>query len=128
MPIRIASAQLNQVVGDVEGNRGRIASAAQRAHEAGAQVLVTPELSLTGYPPEDLLLRGAFYDRTRSSLAALVEQSKAWPTLRLVVGHPSEGCVPGQRLQPAVGALLVDQFEDLVDQLAAAGDGQAAGA
>ncbi len=90
MPIRIASAQLNQVVGDFEGNRGRIAAAAQRAHEAGAQVLVTPELSLTGYPPEDLLLRGSFYDRTRAALAALVEQSRQWPALRLVVGHPSE--------------------------------------
>ncbi|MCA3180475.1 MAG: NAD+ synthase [Burkholderiaceae bacterium] len=90
MPIRIASAQLNQVVGDFEGNRDRIASAAQRAHEACAQVLVTPELSLTGYPPEDLLLRGSFYDRTRAVLGALVEQSRQWPSLRLVVGHPSE--------------------------------------
>jgi NAD+ synthase (glutamine-hydrolysing) len=90
MPIRIASAQLNQVIGDFDGNRNRIAEAAQRAVQAGAQVLVTPELSLVGYPPEDLLLRGAFYDRTRASLAMLVEQSRAWPSLHLVLGHPSE--------------------------------------
>jgi NAD+ synthase (glutamine-hydrolysing) len=90
MPIRIASAQLNQIIGDFDGNRGRIADAARRAVEAGARVLVTPELSMTGYPPEDLLLRGAFYDRTRAALAALVEQSGQWPELRLVVGHPSE--------------------------------------
>jgi NAD+ synthase (glutamine-hydrolysing) len=90
MPIRIASAQLNQVVGDFEGNRGRIAAAAQRAADAGACLLVTPELSLTGYPPEDLLLRESFYDRTRVALAELVRQSTAWPSLRIVVGHPSQ--------------------------------------
>ena len=89
MPVRIASAQLNQVVGDFDGNRGRIEAAADRAVRAGARVLVTPELSLTGYPPEDLLLRAAFYDRTRASLAALLELSRRWPDLRLVVGHPS---------------------------------------
>jgi NAD+ synthase (glutamine-hydrolysing) len=90
MPIRIASAQLNQVIGDFDGNRSRIAEAAQRAVQAGAQVLVTPELSLVGYPPEDLLLRGAFYAKARASLSALVGQSRAWPSLHLVVGHPSE--------------------------------------
>jgi NAD+ synthase (glutamine-hydrolysing) len=90
MSIRIASAQLNQVVGDFDGNRNRIAAAAQRAVAAGARVLVTPELALTGYPPEDLLLRGAFYDRTAAALASLVEQSRQWPGLHLVIGHPSQ--------------------------------------
>jgi NAD+ synthase (glutamine-hydrolysing) len=88
MRLRVASAQLNQVVGDFDGNRGRIVEAAARAAAAGASVLVTPELSLTGYPPEDLLLRAAFYDRTAAAMAALTEQSRAWPGLRLVVGHP----------------------------------------
>lgn len=89
MPIRVASAQLNQVIGDFDGNRGRIVAAAQRAVEAGARILVTPELSLTGYPPEDLLLRDAFYDRTSAALAELVDASRAWPDLHLVIGHPS---------------------------------------
>jgi NAD+ synthase (glutamine-hydrolysing) len=88
MPTRVASAQLNQIIGDFDGNRARISEAARRAIDAGASVLVTPELSLTGYPPEDLLLRGAFYDRTRDALAKLVEQSAAWPGLHLIVGHP----------------------------------------
>jgi NAD+ synthase (glutamine-hydrolysing) len=88
MPVRVASAQLNQVIGDFDGNRGRIADAARRAVRAGASVLVTPELSLTGYPPEDLLLRAAFYDRTRDALAALIRESGQWPSLHLVVGHP----------------------------------------
>jgi NAD+ synthase (glutamine-hydrolysing) len=89
MPIRIASAQLNQVIGDFDGNLERIASAAERAAQAGARVLVTPELSLTGYPPEDLLFRGSFYDRTAAALAKLQERSRAWPGLHLVVGHPT---------------------------------------
>ena len=89
MPTRVASAQLNQIVGDFDGNRGRIAEAAQRAADAGARVLVTPELSLTGYPPEDLLLRGSFYDRTQAALAALVAESVRWPGLHLIVGHPA---------------------------------------
>ena len=72
MPTRVASAQLNQIIGDFDGNLSRIADAAQQAHLGGAQILVTPELSLTGYPPEDLLLRGSFYDRTDDAMAALV--------------------------------------------------------
>ncbi|HYF58336.1 MAG TPA: NAD+ synthase [Burkholderiaceae bacterium] len=89
MPTRVASAQLNQIIGDFDGNLGRIVQAAERAVRAEARVLVTPELSLTGYPPEDLLLRGAFYDRTRDALARLVAESARWPGLRIVVGHPS---------------------------------------
>lgn len=99
MPIRIASAQLNQVIGDFDGNRERIAAAARRAAAARADVLVTPELSLVGYPPEDLLLRGAFYDRVRASLSALVASSRDWPALHLIVGHPSE--VGGARYNAA---------------------------
>lgn len=86
----MASAQLNQIIGDFEGNRSRIAQAAERAVAADARVLITPELSLTGYPPEDLLLRGSFYAKTLDALAKLVEQSTRWPDLRLIVGHPVE--------------------------------------
>jgi len=89
MTVRVASAQLNQIIGDFDGNLGRIADAAQRAAAAGAQVLLTPELALTGYPPEDLLLRGAFYDRTREAVSRLLAQSVQWPQLHLVVGHPT---------------------------------------
>lgn len=88
MPTRVAIAQLNQIIGDFDGNTRRIAEAARRACEGGAHVLVTPELSLTGYPPEDLLLREAFYDRTRAALTSLLEQSRQWPGLHVVVGHP----------------------------------------
>ncbi|HWH13504.1 MAG TPA: NAD+ synthase [Miltoncostaeaceae bacterium] len=58
--MRVALAQLNTVVGDIAGNTALVADALARARAAGAHVTLTPELALTGYPPEDLLLRPAF--------------------------------------------------------------------
>jgi NAD+ synthase (glutamine-hydrolysing) len=58
--LRIAGAQLNLVVGDLEGNYDRIARAMAWAEEQAADVLLLPELAITGYPPEDLLIRPAF--------------------------------------------------------------------
>ena len=55
--MKIAIAQINCIVGDISGNLKKIQTAAQQANQAGASILLTPELSLTGYPPEDLLLR-----------------------------------------------------------------------
>jgi NAD+ synthase (glutamine-hydrolysing) len=89
MPTRIASAQLNQTIGDFTGNVQRIVDAAQRAHAADACVLVTPEMSITGYPPEDLLLRDAFHDQTQQALGQLLAASRQWPGLHLIVGHPA---------------------------------------
>ena len=61
--MRIAIAQLNQVVGDLPGNVNRMLEAVAQAQRGGAHLVVTPELSLCGYPPEDLLLRPAFLRR-----------------------------------------------------------------
>ncbi len=58
--IRIAAAQLNLTVGDLKGNAEKIIAAAEKAHSAGCSVAAFPELSITGYPPEDLLLRRQF--------------------------------------------------------------------
>ena len=55
--LKIAIAQINATVGDLAGNAARIAECARRAGAAGADLLLTPELALCGYPPEDLLLR-----------------------------------------------------------------------
>ena len=85
--MRIAAAQLNQVVGDFRGNADRIIAAAQQAAGLGARVLVTPELSLSGYPPEDLLLRAAFHDGCDRALA-WVCGATAGLDLYLLVGHP----------------------------------------
>ena len=60
--MRLAIAQLNQTVGDLGGNARAILTAANDGFRAGASLVLTPELSLAGYPPEDLLLRPAFLE------------------------------------------------------------------
>ena len=58
--MRLALAQINSVVGDLDGNRDRILARLGEARAAGADLVLFPELALTGYPPEDLLLRPGF--------------------------------------------------------------------
>lgn len=83
--LSIAVAQINCTVGDLEGNCARIAAAAHRAQALGAQLLVTPELSLCGYPAEDLLLRPDFY---RACDLALNTLAGAVRGVDVLVGHP----------------------------------------
>ena len=66
--LRVALSQLNPIVGDLRGNVGLMSADYARAVEAGAQVVVFPELSVTGYPPEDLLLKGSFIADNRRAL------------------------------------------------------------
>jgi NAD+ synthetase len=82
--LKIAVAQINCVVGDLAGNARRILDAADEARAAGADLLLTPELALCGYPPEDLLLRPDFY---RACARELQQLAVAAP-LPVVVGHP----------------------------------------
>ena len=89
MSVKVAIAQLNFTVGDLAGNRRKIAEAARAAHAAGASLLLTPELALTGYPPEDLLMRPGFMRATAAALQELAAESAQWPGLRVVVGHPA---------------------------------------
>jgi NAD+ synthase (glutamine-hydrolysing) len=88
MPVRIACGQLNQTVGDFSGNLDRIEQCARDAAAAGAQVLLTPELSLSGYPPEDLLFRTAFYAKAEEALRRAAMISGHYPDLHLMVGYP----------------------------------------
>jgi len=83
MFIRMAGAQLNQVIGDFSGNRNRILDAMAWAQEQEADVLALPELAVTGYPPEDLLLRDAFIE---ANLAVLDELAAASGPMLTVVG------------------------------------------
>ncbi|MBU6362873.1 MAG: NAD+ synthase [Acidobacteria bacterium] len=69
--MRIACAQVNTVVGDLEGNLALVRDAVRAATARGASLVLTPELALTGYPPEDLLLRPSFADASREALEAL---------------------------------------------------------
>ncbi len=86
--VRVAAAQINCTVGDFAGNSRRIVDAATRALAGGAKLLITPELSLSGYPPEDLLLRGSFFRAADRALAALAAELASLGDLMVIVGHP----------------------------------------
>jgi len=89
--LRIAIAQINCIVGDFAGNAALILAAAQRARDLGADLLITPELALCGYPPEDMLLRPDFYRTAGRTLRHLAGSAVALaPGLAILVGHPEE--------------------------------------
>jgi NAD+ synthetase len=83
--MQIAIAQLNQVLGDLSGNGAAILESVGEAERAGARFVVTPELSLCGYPPEDLVLRPAFLDACAHELKALADAVGRTP---VAVGFP----------------------------------------
>jgi NAD+ synthase (glutamine-hydrolysing) len=84
-PLRIALAQLDAVVGDIAGNEARIAELIVAARDAGAQLVCFPELALTGYPPEDLLLKEHFLADVR---AALLRLAAGTTGIVAIVGYP----------------------------------------
>jgi NAD+ synthase (glutamine-hydrolysing) len=84
----VAIAQLNVTVGALAANADKLIEAARKAHAQGAQVLLTPELSLTGYPPEDLLLRDAFYAACDAQLARISAATAHLGGLHLLIGLP----------------------------------------
>jgi len=87
-PFFIALSQSNPVLGDLTKNAQLILDDAKNSNAKGAKLLVTPELSLTGYPPEDLLLRDAFIQAVDQQLKQLAEALANYPNLRVLVGHP----------------------------------------
>ncbi len=82
-------AQLNMLVGDIDGNAAKVLESARKARdEFNADLVLFPELTLTGYPPEDLLLRPGFQQRVSNSLVALQRQIKG---IDVVLGYPAQG-------------------------------------
>ncbi|NJM32319.1 MAG: NAD+ synthase [Limnobacter sp.] len=79
---------MNLTVGDISGNSAKIVEWAHQAAAGGAEVLLTPELSLTSYPPEDLLLRPSFQRQAEIALFGLMREL-AGLDLHVVVGHPA---------------------------------------
>src|SRR3954452_22561706 len=69
--MRVALAQLDTVVGDIAGNEAKIRESLARARDAEAALVLFPELTITGYPPEDLLLRESFLRDARATLERL---------------------------------------------------------
>jgi NAD+ synthase (glutamine-hydrolysing) len=83
--MRLALAQMNSVVGDLDGNRDRIAARLEEARAAGAELVLFPELATTGYPPEDLLLRPGFLRAAAKTLDEVAARTKG---LTALVGAP----------------------------------------
>ncbi|HEY1273685.1 MAG TPA: NAD+ synthase [Thermoleophilaceae bacterium] len=83
--LHVALAQINTTVGDIPGNSAKIADYAERARDAGAALVVFPELALSGYPPEDLLLKTHFLDTAAAALEDLAERTRGIVAL---VGFP----------------------------------------
>ncbi|MFZ6844181.1 NAD+ synthase [Undibacterium sp. RuTC16W] len=90
MTVKVAIAQMNSVVGDLTGNAVQIIGYVQRAYKQGADIVVTPELSLVGYPPEDLLLRTAFYAKTQETLLSLATSLASMLDVHVLIGYPEE--------------------------------------
>ncbi len=85
--MKIALIQINCIVGDIKGNAAKILGFATQAKIAGASLVVTPELALCGYPPEDLLFRDDFNMACEQALASLAAQL---PNITLLIGHPHQ--------------------------------------
>ena len=90
--MRIALAQIDPVVGDLEGNRDLILSRLEEAKDAGADLVLFPELAVTGYPPEDLLLRPGFVRAAERTLDEIARATRG--TVAIVACTPS---IPGSR-------------------------------
>ena len=96
--MRIALAQINNTVGDLEANAAKILEFARRAEDAGAELVAFPELALTGYPPRDLVEKESFLQRTARALDCVARES-ADLNIALVVGYvgcTSEGVIRAQ--------------------------------
>jgi NAD+ synthase (glutamine-hydrolysing) len=96
-PLRIALAQVNARVGDVEGNARRVGDGIEEARDAGAEVVLFPELVLTGYPPEDLLLKEHFLQAAAEALQDVAREADGIVAL---VGFP-------ERVEDVYNALAV---------------------
>ncbi|MFP3882332.1 MAG: NAD+ synthase [Actinomycetota bacterium] len=112
MSLKIAGAQLNLTVGDIPGNEEKIAAAMDRAAEAGADVLLLPELAIPGYPPEDLVLRRDFVEANIEAMWRLARRSGPVATVvgfvDFTTGGHSEAEDAGRRAVANAAAVMSD--------------------
>lgn len=113
MPLRVAGAQFNLKVGDIASNEAKILGAIERATQAGADVLLLPELAVNGYPPEDLVHRNDFVD---AGVAAVRRLARATSETDVVLGYVSHAPGPSAGALDAVG-------RDVGNSAAVLGDG-----
>ena len=99
--LRVALAQIDVTVGDLAGNADCVVRETERAAAGGAHLVAFPEMALTGYPPEDLVLRSSFVKRLTAvmmSMAFCVSRNS-----RMLERTSSYGCVPAGRLSSIEG-------------------------
>ncbi|MGL5220408.1 MAG: NAD+ synthase [Plesiomonas shigelloides] len=108
--LTVALAQLNMLVGDIEGNAQKIITTTREQTDAGADLVVFPELALTGYPPEDLLLRPDLMVRVNAQLDLIAQVSHKTAVL---VGHPwpEDGKLYNALSVYAEGRLLIRYYK-----------------
>ena len=103
--MRVAVAQYNPIIGDLSGNLSKLQQMASNAHAQHADILVTPELALTGYPPRDLLDRPAFVQEALAALTQLAQQAPLPMLVGAVVGDVQPTQTAGRI---ANGVVLID--------------------
>ena len=121
--MRLALAQINSVVGDVDGNAARVVEWLERARAANADLVLFPELCVTGYPPEDLLLRPGFVRAARRSIEGIAQATHGLTALVgaphldtdlynacYVLAHGEIRCVYRKRYLPNYGVFDEDRY------------------
>jgi len=118
--MKITLAQLNTTIGDFSGNTSKLISALRQAEKDGSDLLVATELSVTGYPPRDLLDKAWFIEIARHELFRIVAETKNFPNIGLIVGCPIAASEKDRReiYNSAIlirnGEILLTQFKSLL--------------
>ena len=110
MKLRVALAQINPTVGDLQGNAALITTYTEQAKKAAADVIVFPEMVLTGYPVEDLAMRASFRSASKKALAQLVTSLD--PSIVSVVGYLDESAsgAPQNKVAVIYGAKIAATY------------------
>jgi NAD+ synthase (glutamine-hydrolysing) len=117
--MRIALAQIDTTVGDLEGNSAKILDFSRQAESAGAEMVAFPELALTGYPPKDLVEKDSFLDRTGESLHRIAKESASFD-LSLIIGYvarsPKHAAIKAQNAAAVIenGRIIFEQRKMLL--------------
>jgi len=110
-PLRLALAQVNVRVGDLEGNAAKLRGQIERARDAGAELVLFPELAVTGYPPEDLLLKEHFLRASEEALASVAAEAHG---ILVLVGAPERADDVYNSLAICAGGRVIGRYRKTV--------------